>query len=321
MDLPDRVHVDEVVPRDGLQRLDRFVPTARKAELVDAIVATGLRSVEVTAFSHPEAVPALRDAGELFERLDRRPGVEYHALVPNRVGAERAVAAGVDGIDALVTVSDAYARTNQGMTSEETLDELDAIIDVADDAGVPVEAGLSTSFFCPYDGRIDPERTLAAAERAVAAGVDAVSFSATAGMAEPRGVDDLLARADERLGLDAIDAGLHLHDTNGLALANAVTAMRRGVRRFDASVCGLGGGTALPDELDTVGNVPTEDLAAACASMGVETGVDIEALLDVARSVRDDLGVEPWSHALAGGTPGGLLAATGGLDESAGPET
>lgn len=311
MDLPDRVHVDEVVPRDGLQRLDGFVPTAEKAALVDALVATGLRSVEVTAFSHPEAVPNLRDAGDLFETLDRRPGVEYHALVPNRVGAERAVAAGVDGIDALVTVSDDYARANQGMTTEENLDALDEILDVADDAGVPVEAGLATSFFCPYAGPVDPERTLAVAERAVAAGVDAVSFSATAGMAHPQGVEALLARADERLGLDSIDAGLHLHDTNGLALANAVTAMRRGVRRFDAAACGLGGGTVFPEALETVGNVPTEDLVAACEAMGVETGVDLDALLDVARTVRDDLGVEPWSHALAGGTPAAMLAATG----------
>jgi hydroxymethylglutaryl-CoA lyase len=315
MDLPDRVHIDEVMPRDGLQRLASFVPTERKVDLVDDLVATGLESVEVTAFSHPDAVPNLRDADDLFERLDRRDGVAYHALVPNRVGAERAVAAGVDGIDALVTVSDAYARKNQGMTSEENLDALDEILDVADDAGISVEAGLSTSFFCPYRGRVDPERTLAVAERAVEAGVDAVSFSATAGMADPRRVDDLLARADERLGLDAIDAGLHLHDTNGLALANAVTAMRRGIQRFDAAVCGLGGGTVFPDGLENVGNVPTEDLVAACDAMGVETGVDLDALLDVARSVRDDLGLAPWSHALAGGTPATLLRATGGVDE------
>lgn len=312
MDLPDRVHVDEVLPRDGLQRLDEVVPTPEKVALVDDLVATGLQSVEVTAFSHPDVVPNLRDAGDLFTALDRRSGVEYHALVPNRVGAERAVAAGVDGIDALVTVSDAYARQNQGMTAAENLDALDAILDVADDAGIPVEAGLATSFFCPYEGPVDPERTLDVAERAVAAGVDAVSFSATAGMADPCKVADLLSRADERLGLDAVDAGLHLHDTNGLALANAVTAMREGVRRFDAAVCGLGGGIVFPAGLDTVGNVPTEDLVAACEAMGVETGVDLDALLELARQVRTDLGVEPWSHALAGGTPAGMLAATGG---------
>jgi isopropylmalate/homocitrate/citramalate synthase len=148
VDLPARVDVDEVFPRDGLQRLDRFVPTERTAALVDDLVATGLRSVVVTALSRPEAVPTLRDAGDLFERLARRAGVTYHALVPNRAGAERAVAAGVD----------------------------------------------------------------------------AVSLSATAGMADPRGVDDLRARADERPGLDAVDAGLHLDDTNGLALAGGTPA-------------------------------------------------------------------------------------------------
>lgn len=309
MELPESATIVEMLPRDGFQRYPEFVPTDEKVDMIDALSTTGVDEIEFTSFTHPKAVPGLRDADEVAERIDRRDDVCYRALVPNTVGMERAIEADVDKVNALIVVSDAYREQNQGMTLEENLQEVEAIVDLADGTGVEVEAGIGTSFFCPYEGEISQERTLSVVDRVLEAGVDEVTLATTMGMADPRTVTERLTAVYDRHP-DA-DVGLHLHDTNGMSLANTLAAMQCGVDRFDASVCGLGGGTILPGDLGDVGNTPTEDLANMLADLGVETGVDFDRLLEVAGDVADDLGLGTPSRALMGGTRAQVLETAG----------
>ncbi len=310
MNLPGSATVVEMLPRDGFQRYPDFVPTDEKVEIVDALSATGVDEIEFTSFTHPKAVPSLRDADEVAERIERRDGVTYRALVPNAVGMERAIEADVDKVNALVVISDTYREKNQGMSLEENLAEIDRIVEMAEGTGIEVEAGLGTSFFCPYEGRIPPERTRRVVDRVLAAGVDEVTLATTMGMADPRSVTAMLTAVYDDHP-DA-DVGLHLHDTNGMSLANTLAAMQCGVSRFDASVCGLGGGTILPGGLGDVGNTPTEDLLNMLNDMEIETGVDFDRLLAAAEDVADRLELGTPSHALMGGTREQVLEAAAG---------
>lgn len=307
LDVPDRVELVEVLPRDGLQRVDGFLPTEEKVAFIENIVETGVSTVEVTGFAHPDAVPNLRDAEAVLDGLDGSPDVTYRALVPNAVGMERAVAAEVDAVNALVTVSETYSRRNQGMSPDETLAELATIVEMGADAGVPVDAGVATSFYCPYDGRIDQGQTSRVVEAAIDRGVDGVTLAATVGMADPAQVDGVLAATRE--AHPDVDVGLHLHDTNGMALANALVGLQHGVARLDASLAGIGGGTVFPEALGSVGNVPTEDLLQLLDRLGVDTGVEFDAVAELAGRVRDRLGVGE-SHVLRGGTVPHVLSTT-----------
>ncbi|MFC6837887.1 hydroxymethylglutaryl-CoA lyase [Halomarina ordinaria] len=300
LDFPEDVALVEMLPRDGFQRLDEFVPTDEKVEMIDRLSSTGVDEIEFTSFTHPKAVPTLRDADEVAARIDRNPDVSYRALVPNAVGMERALDVDVDKVNALVTVSESYSRKNQNMTVEEILDEVRTIVDLADGTDVAVEAGVGTSFYCPYEGRIAPEATLEVVEAAVEAGVDEVTLATTMGLADPRQVTDLFTTAMERW--PDMEYGLHLHNTNGMSLANTLAAMLVGVDRFDSSVCGLGGGVVLPEGMTGVGNTPTEDLVRMLAAMGVETNADPDRVEAVARHVSEALGLGATSHVLMGGT-------------------
>ena len=310
LSVPDEVTLVEMLPRDGFQRLDRFVPTDEKVAIVDELSGTGVDEVEFSSFTHPKAVPNLRDAEAVATRIERHEDVTYRALVPNAVGMERALEAGVDKVNALVTVSESYGRKNQNMTREENLAELEAIVALAEGTDVEVEAGMGTSFYCPYEGAVDAAETLAVVDRAVEAGVDEVTLATTMGLADPVEVSERFGAAfDSHPGLDM---GLHLHDTNGMSLANTLAAMQVGVDRFDASVCGLGGGVVLPEGMADVGNTPTEDLLHMLDGMDIDTSAEFDAVRDVAGDVADRLDLGAPSHVLQGGTVADVLAATGG---------
>lgn len=306
LSVPDEVSVVEMLPRDGFQRLDEFVPTDRKVELVDRLSATRVDEIEVTSFTHARAVPTLRDADEVATRIDRRDDVTYRALVPNTVGMERAVEAGMDKVNALVTVSERYSRKNQNMTVEESLAEVESIVEVGHDAGIAVEAGIGTSFYCPYEGRIPMKRTLAVVERVVEAGVDEVTLATTMGLADPAQIAKTFTAMFERW--PDLDCGLHLHDTNGMSLANMLVAMQYGVDRFDASVCGLGGSVVLPEGMTGVGNTPTEDLLHLLTRIGVDVAADFESVAEAAETVARQLDLGATSHVLMGGTEERVLA-------------
>lgn len=310
LDLPESAHVVEMLPRDGFQRLDEFVPTDEKVEIIDRLSTTGVDEIEITSFTHPKAVPTLRDADEVAERIDRNPAVTYRALVPNLRGMERAVAADVDKVNALVTVSETYTEKNVNSTREGALAELHDIVSLAHDHGIEVEAGMGTSFYCPYEGKIDPNETQFIVDRVVDTGVDEVTLATTMGLANPVEIAEMYTAVFA--AHPDLDVGLHLHDTNGMSLANTLAALQCGVDRFDASVCGLGGGVVLPEGLTGVGNTPTEDLVHLLTGMDVATRADFEAVGRAAHDISDRLGLGATSHVLMGGTVDSVLATVAG---------
>lgn len=304
---PQTVGIVEMLPRDGLQRFGRFVPTDEKVEIIDRLSTTGVAEIEVSSFTHPEMVPNLRDAEAVFDGIDRRDDVTYRALVPNEYGMERAVEAEVDKANALITASPEYNRRNQNMTIDENLEQIRGIVDIADEHGIPVDTGIGMSFFSPFEGETPPDRTLSIVEDCLEAGVESITFATSNGMAHPRQVIDLVGAARDRW--PDLDIGLHLHDTNGMSLANTIVAMQLGVTRFDAATCGLGGGVIFEESLENIGNTPTEDLVQMLSLMGIETGIDFDHLEAVAREVAERLDLPAISHVLKGGTRRALLEA------------
>ena len=275
--MPMRCEVREVGPRDGLQN-EAPVPLADRVRLIDALAAAGLRRIEAASFVHPAAIPAMAGAEEVLASIDRRPGVSYAALVPNRRGAERALAAGADELEAVVSASATHNQKNLKRTPEETLEEIAGIVELAHAAGRAVDAGVATCFGCPYEGDIEPAVVVGYARRLLDLGADTVFFGDTTGMGSPRRVGLLLDGLEAaRIDLDLV--GLHLHDTRGTGLANAYAALQRGVSRFDASIGGLGGCPYAPG---ASGNVATEDLVHMVEDLGVPTGIALESLIEAA---------------------------------------
>jgi hydroxymethylglutaryl-CoA lyase len=269
----DPVSIREVGPRDGLQNEDP-VPTSAKVELLDALSGTGVRRIEAVSFVHPRAIPQMADADEVWAAAGRVPGVRYSALVPNSRGAQRALAAGFTEIEVVVSASDTHNRKNLNRSTAESLDDIASLIGDIHRAGGTAEVIVATSFGCPYEGDVAPGRVAAIVERVLADGADRVAFGDTTGMATPRRVRELLAAVPRRAPIL-----LHFHNTRGTGLANILTAMELGVREFDASIGGLGGCPYAPG---ASGNVATEEVVHMLHDMGVDTGIDLDALVAAA---------------------------------------
>ncbi|MBB3329284.1 hydroxymethylglutaryl-CoA lyase [Halomonas campaniensis] len=286
-----QLQINEVAPRDGFQIEATFVPTAAKIRLIDALSATGLARIEATSFVSPKAVPALADAAEVVAGITRRPGVGITVLVPNLKGAERALAAGVDEINLVMSASDSHGLANLRMTSAQSLEQLAAIVEAvrAHPQGreLFINASLSTSFGCPFEGAVAEARVLALVERQLALGVQGVTLCDTTGMANPAQVARLCEAAQARF--PGIPFTLHFHNTRGMGLANALAAWQAGITRFDASLGGLGGCPYAPG---ATGNVCTEDLVHMFEQMGVATGVDLDALLAASATLPELVGHE-----------------------------
>jgi hydroxymethylglutaryl-CoA lyase len=283
--LPPACDVREVGPRDGLQN-EPPVPVADRVRLIDALAAAGVRRIEAASFVHPAAIPAMAGAEEVLGSIARRPGVRYTALVPNRRGAERALEAGADELEAVVSASATHNLKNLKRTPDETVEEIAGVIELAHAAGRPVDAAVATCFGCPYEGDIDPAAVASYARRLVDLGADTVFFGDTTGMGSPRRVG-LLLDAVEAAGIDLGIVGLHLHDTRGTGLANAYAALERGVTRFDASIGGLGGCPYAPG---ASGNIATEDLVHMVEDLGVATGISLDGLIAAAHLAEEIVG-------------------------------
>lgn len=297
----ESVEIVDVSPRDGLQSLERTVPLEDKLALVALLVNAGFRTIEVTSFVRPDVVPQLGDAAELMAALPRA-GVHYRALVPNRRGAERALAAGVDGLVGLVTTSDSYNRRNSRMTVAQNLDVLADVAALAAEADIPLTVAIGLGWFCPYEGDVPLARVLAIVDRLRGLGVRSLYLATSVGMDGPREVGERCAALLDRH--PDLSLGIHLHDTNGLALANALAAMDAGVRWFEGSICGIGGGIRMPPDSPPIGNVASEDLVAMFEDAGVATGIELEGVRTVALDAARLLGVEPRSRLLAAGRKG-----------------
>ncbi|MFC6019183.1 hydroxymethylglutaryl-CoA lyase [Plantactinospora solaniradicis] len=274
--MPSAVSIREVGPRDGLQNEDP-VPTAGKVRLLDALSRTGVRRIEAVSFVHPRAIPQMADADEVWAQASRAPGVRYSALVPNSRGAQRALAAGFTEIEVVVSASDTHNRRNVNRSMAESLDDIAGLIDLLHSAGATAEVIVATSFGCPYEGDVDPARVAGIVERVVADGADRVAFGDTTGMATPRRVRELVTAVRDRQ--PDIPVLLHFHNTRGTALANLLTALELGITEYDASVGGLGGCPYAPG---ASGNVATEEVVHMLHDMGIETGIDLDALLEAA---------------------------------------
>jgi hydroxymethylglutaryl-CoA lyase len=280
--VPSAVEICEVGPRDGLQN-EATIPVADRVLLIDALAATGLRRIEAASFVSPTAIPPMAGAEEVMAGITRVPGVVYRALVPNEKGAERALAAEADELEVVVSASETHNAKNVRRTVDESVAGAGALIALSHDAGRPVDAIVSTAFGCPYEGDVSAVEVAAVARRLLDHGADGVSFGDTTGMATPRRVDALLDELD-RVGIEPTSIGLHFHNTRGTGLANVMAGLGRGVRRFDASIGGLGGCPYAPG---ATGNVVTEDLVHMLDDMGIETGVDLDALIDCAHLAQD----------------------------------
>lgn len=283
--LPGAVTIVEVGPRDGLQNEKAVVATAQKIAFVDQLTAAGHRAIEVSGFVSPKWVPQMGDASEVFAGITRKEGVRYSALVPNRAGLDRALAAGVREVAIFAASSETFSRTNINSSIDESFVVYRQVTDAAMQAGLRVRAYLSTSFGCPFEGAVDPQRVIDLTERLLQLGAYEVAVSDTIGIAHPGQVARLLEALLHRVPVDRV--ALHFHDTRGTALANVLAALEHGVRTFDSSAGGLGGCPYAPG---AAGNLATEDLLYMLDGLGVETGVSIDGVVAASRSIADAIG-------------------------------
>ena len=296
--MPKSVRIREVGPRDGFQNEPETIPTAEKVRLVDLLAASGLRRVEVTSFVRPDVIPQLADAEEVLGSVGRREGVAFSVLIPNERGLERALAQRerFDEVNVFVSASETHNRRNVNRSIEDSLAGLERTLAAAGEAGLRCEGVISTSFGCPYEGEVPPERVFAIAARLAAAGCAEVGFGDTTGMANPRQVGEFFAAARERLA--GVELTAHFHNTRGQGLANVLAALEQGVDSFESSFGELGG---CPVPKGATGNIATEDLVSMLHEMGVETGVELPRLIEASRAAQEVLGRPLGSHLLRAG--------------------
>lgn len=300
-----RLYINDVAVRDGFQMEKAFVPTATKVALIDQLSRTGLHKIEVTSFVSPKAVPALADANEVLAGIARVPGVVYVALVPNIRGVQNAAATAAkpDELNGVMSASETHNRANINRTHEQSLAELPTMVRVAHEAGMKLTMSLSTTFGCPFEGRVSEDAVLRFVEAFLRAGVDGISLADTTGMANPRQVKALTSRVLERFpARGETFYTLHFHNTRGMGLANVLAGIEAGVRSFDGSIAGLGGCPFAPG---ATGNICTEDMVNMLQDMGYVTGVDLERLIACARQVPAIVGHD---------TPGQVAKAGRSLD-------
>ena len=281
-----RVYIQEVSVRDGFQIEPEFIPTEKKIGLINALSRSGVAKIEVTSFTSPRAIPALADAEMVMHEIDRVPGVVYAALVPNARGCERALECGTDEINLVMSSSESHSLANLRMTPEQSLSQFAGIVNTVQDAA-QINVSLSTAFGCPFDGVVPEFRVMQLVERVADMGVRAVTLCDTTGMANPAQVSRLCSAV--LLRWPELQFTAHFHNTRSMGLANAVAALDAGITHFDASLGGLGGCPFAPG---ASGNVCTEDLVHMFAAMGLNTGVNLGYLLDLARGLPDIVGHE-----------------------------
>lgn len=280
--MPASVRIREVGPRDGIQSEKADIATADKIALVDSLSASGVKKIEAVSFVSPKAIPQMADARQVWEGIKRNPAVFYSALVPNRRGAETAAEVGVDGMQVFIAASESYNMSNVRRSVRDSIANVKEVVEVADEAGVPVEGTISTAFGCPYEGDVPVERVADVSRWMHDAGINSISYGDTTGMGTPRRVREVIETL--RGCLPDVELNMHFHDTRGTGLANVVTALEMGIDYFDASIGGMGGS---PYAAGATGNITTEDLVHMLIDMDIETGIDLSRLMDAARLAQE----------------------------------
>jgi hydroxymethylglutaryl-CoA lyase len=304
--MPSSARIREVGPRDGFQNEPETISTEHKVELIDALARTGLRRLEATSFVRADVIPQLADAAEVLARIDVPEDVSISVLIPNARGLEAALAVreqhpgsrpAFDEINVFMSASETHNRKNVNRSIAESLQALEGVLARGREEGLRCEGVISTSFGCPYEGEVPPGRVLEIATRLRDAGAQEIGFGDTTGMANPRQVAEFFAAARAALG-ERVELTAHFHNTRGQGLANVLAALDAGIDSFESSFGELGG---CPVPAGATGNIATEDLVSMLHEMGVETGIDLPALLACARRVQEILGRPLGSHTLVAG--------------------
>lgn len=294
MQLPKQVTLKEVGPRDGLQNEKVHMVTVDKVQLVDLLSKTGLHYIEVTSFVHPKWIPQLADAAEVLQAIKREKNCTYAALIPNIRGLERALQVNVDEASVFMSASESHNQNNINKSITETFPVLKEVVLEAKSAGKQVRGYISTVMGCPYEGYIQPEQVLRVVDKYLEMGIAEISLGDTIGVAVPTQVEHLLEELFKRYPAEIF--AMHFHDTRGTALANIMKSMEMGITKFDSAVGGLGG---CPYAKGASGNVATEDLVYLLNSMGIRTGIEMNALLEAATFVEQKLGKPVASKQMA----------------------
>src|SRR3954468_5885572 len=292
MKLPSRVRLTDVGPRDGLQNEKQPVPAAVKIELVHLLQAAGLKEIEVTSFVSPKWVPQMADNAEVMAGIQRQPGVHYSVLTPNLKGFEAAVASRPDEIVVFGAASEAFSQRNINCSIAESIERFAPVGEAARAKNIAVRGAISTAVGCPYEGEIAPERVELVARLMKQIGAQHLGVADTIGVGTPRKVQAAMEAALKHFELDALSG--HFHDTYGQALANTLACLEMGIWQYDTSVAGLGG---CPYAKGATGNVATEDVVFMLHGLGIETGIDLDQLVDAGKFISDFLGRKPNSRA------------------------
>lgn len=294
--LPTQVTIWEVLPRDGFQMEKKWIPTEEKVRIIHGLAQTGIKHIEATAFVHPKAIPQLKDAEKVVKGVMDLGEVSFRALVPNVKGAERAIEAGIKDLKLLLSSTDSHSLNNSNCTVAEAQEKLLPIIDLAEKHHVEYSGSLTVAFGCPYEGEVSLERLHALIERYQEMGIRKVSLADTTGMGNPLQVSKIIRSL--KAAFPKFEFSLHLHNTRGMAFANAIAGLSEGVLSLDSSVAGLGGCPYAPN---AAGNIATEDLVHGLHEMDIKTGINVDELLKVARGVVETIGHDGGSFVLKAG--------------------
>lgn len=291
MKLPEKVEVIEVGPRDGFQNIQTYIEKEDKMAIIDSLIATGLKHVEVTSFVHPKWVPQMKDSAEIVTEVVKkyRGEIEIIALVPNLFGARKAKEYGVDTMTYVISVSEQHNKANVNRTTDESFGELEKILGELDRE--KVNLALATTFGCPFGEKIEVEKTIRMAKRGLELGINKVVLADTIGVGNPRLVDEVLEAVLKEIPLERVV--MHLHDTRGMALANTLIALQHGVYQFESAVGGLGGCPFAPG---AAGNVGTEDVVNMLSTMGIQTDVSQQKLKETVAMVIEKVDAPVTSH-------------------------
>jgi len=288
----------EVGPRDGFQNEIQFIPTENKVEIINALSKTGLKNIQTTAVVHPKAIPQMADSEEVMSRIERGLGISYRILAPNMKGVLRAISLRPDKINLMLSVTESHNRSNANRSIEESLKDFKNIVPTITEAGISVIGGMACALGCPFEGRVPIQQLERIVDRYIAIGIRNIGISDTVGVANPKLVYEVVSHLKKRY--PEIHWNMHFHNNRDLALANTLAALEAGVTEFDAAIGGLGGCPYAPN---AAGNIATEDLVNMLAEMGIETGIDLDALIKVSEMVQKVVSHPVNSAMLKSGRP------------------
>ena len=297
MQFPTKIKVIEVGPRDGLQSLDRWIPTKDKIEMINLLSKANFPVIEVSSFAHPKVVPMLNDVEKVFEKINRRPGIVYRALAPNLKGTTRAIQTGmVDEILGLLTVSETYSIKNQNMSLDEAIEEAEKSYQVCEKANISFVMAIGVAFYCPYEGVIPNEKILYVVKQLYDKGIKKIYLAASTGMENPSNINYIFNIIKDKY-VD-LECGFHVHERLGMAAANMFSAIDAGAVSIEGSICGIGGGIAMPNGTGDIGNLPTEDIVNMLNRSSIDTQLNTTQVYETANKISSLLKIKSRSRGI-----------------------